>query len=73
LSDQPARFAAYCNEESRCSVHAVPDAESFVDAAVLFAERWAGDGEVSITVMDRETGERRCFHIDLTAAEVGSC
>ncbi len=67
-------FLAHCTGDACAHVHALPDAESFLDAAVLFAERWSsGEGEVSVTVTDRETGEQQCFRIDLEAGEVAPC
>lgn len=68
------RFTAYANDDSRSRAHAVPEATGFLDAAVLFAERWhAAEGEVSVTVVDCETGERQCFRIDLDAGEANPC
>lgn len=76
MSDASAshRFSAYSNLESRSHAHSVPDATDFMDAAVLFAERWAStDGEVSVTVVDCDTGEQQCFHIDLGSGEAAPC
>lgn len=67
-------FSAHCTDEARAHAHAVPEATSFLEAAVIFAERWSsGDGEVSVTVTDCETGERQCFRIDLDAGEIAPC
>lgn len=68
------RFLAYANDESRGKVHPVPGAEGFLDAAVIFAESLACDnGELAVTVVDRETGEQHCFRIDLDSGEAGAC
>ena len=68
------RFLAYADDESRAKAHPVPEAEGFLDAAVIFAESWASaHGEISVTVVDCETGERRCFRIDLESGEAGPC
>lgn len=67
-------YSAHCTNEARVHAHAVPEATSFLDAAVIFAERWSsGDGEVSVTVTECETGESQCFRIDLDAGEAAPC
>jgi hypothetical protein len=68
------RFSAYANDESRSQAHLLPDATGFLDAAVMFAERWTSThGEVSVTVVACDTGEQQCFRIDLDAGEVAPC
>jgi len=68
------RFSAYSTDETRCRAHAVADAADFVEAAIAFAERWgSGEGEVSVTVVDCDTGEQQCFQIDLATGETGPC
>ena len=72
--NESRRFLAYCNEEARCSAHPIEHADGFLDAAVQFTERWAsGDGEVSVTVVDCETGEQHCFRVDLDTGHAGAC
>ena len=71
---EPRHFSAYCTDESRGRAHAVPEATDFLDAAITFAERWSSDhGEVSVTVVDCDTGEQQCFRIDLDAGEAAPC
>jgi hypothetical protein len=68
------RFSAHCTDEARVHAHAVPEAASFLDAAVMFAERWtSGEDEVSVTVVDCETGEQQCFRIDLDSGDAKPC
>jgi len=68
------RFSAYATDETRCRAHTVSEAADFVGAAIAFAERWgAVDGEVSVTVVDCDTGEQQCFHIDLATGETAPC
>lgn len=71
------RFEAYATQDARHMTHPVPDAANFLEAAVLFAERWthasSGEAEVSVTVVDRDTGERHCFRIDLDSEEARPC
>lgn len=68
------RFLAYASDESRAQAHPVAGAEGFLDAAVTFAEHWACEhGDVSVTVVDSESGEQHCFRIDLDSGEAGAC
>jgi hypothetical protein len=73
--DAPTRrFSVYATDEARHNGLAVSGVAEFLEAAILFAERWSsGDGDVSVTVIDCETGERQCFRIDLDSGEVRSC
>lgn len=71
------RFCAYAVSEGPSRVHDAPEAEDFAEAALLFTEVWHPapdeDGEVSIIVIDRETGEQQCFTVDLGAGEAAPC
>jgi hypothetical protein len=70
------RFYAHPREDARSHAHLIPGAESLQDAALRFAEHWSGaapDGEVRVIAFDGETGEARCFCIDLGAGEVEPC
>lgn len=68
------RYAAYDNADARHHAHTIPEADGFLDAAVTFVERWASDAdEVSVTVVDCETGEQQCFRIDLADGEAAPC
>ena len=57
--------------------HVVPEARSFAEAAVLFAEGWhpatEADGAVSVTVTDCDSGEQHCFTVHLDSGDVESC
>ena len=69
-------FVARATYDARVHGHPVPDAETPIEAAILFAERWmpdAVDGEVQVTVTDRETGREQCFRIDLSEGDIGPC
>ena len=70
------RFYAHPRDDARSHAHLVPGAESLQDAAIRFAEHWSGaalDGEVRIVAFDGDTGEERCFCIDLGAGESEPC
>ena len=68
------RFSAYAADDGRA--HAVPEAGSFAEAALLFSEVWrpaeAAD-ELRVVVVDRETGERQCYCVDLGAGAAAPC
>ena len=71
-------MTAYC-------VHAAPDAVArphrveaagFLDAALLFAERWLhpeGEDAVTLYVQDEASGEERCLRLDLGTGETAPC
>lgn len=62
------RFAVYPSDSGRCAAQPMVEAADFFHAALLYAERAAcGDGSLSVTVVDLETGENRCFLLDLGA------
>ena len=70
------RFYVHARDEARSHAHFVAGAESLQDAALRFAEHWgapAPDGEVRLIAFDGDTGEERCFCIDLDAGEAGPC
>lgn len=71
------RYVAHAVEDHAHEAHLVPGATSFVEAALLFTERWhpasEEDGAVSVTVTDCESGERHCFTIDLDSGGVEPC
>ena len=68
------RFYAHPRDDARSHAHRIPGAESLQDAALRFAEHWSGaEGEVRILAFDGDTGESRCFHIDLGQGEVEPC
>jgi hypothetical protein len=50
---------------------------SFEAAGVAFAEEWAPHpdtgGEVAVIVRDEESGEERCYRIDLGAGDAAPC
>lgn len=50
-------------------------AASIEDAALRFLEDWGVDdeGEAQVMVEDCETGERRCFRVDLASGEQRPC
>ena len=70
----PHRFYVHARDEARSHAHFVAGAESLQDAALRFAEHWSGatfEGEVRLIAFDGDTGEERCFCIDLDAGEAG--
>ncbi len=71
-----ARFLVRATAEPRAHAHPAPDAETALDAALLFTERWlpeADAGEVSVTVIDCETGGEQCFRINLADHASAPC
>lgn len=69
------RFVAHAPQGH---AHLIADAGSFVEAAVLYAERWhpttaQGEPLVAVTVIDASNGEQHCFAIDLDTGEAGPC
>jgi hypothetical protein len=71
-----APFIARASDAPRAHAHPVPDAETPLEAALLFVERWAaldGAEEVAVTVIDCETGREQCFRIDLGSHTAGPC
>jgi hypothetical protein len=72
---QPAhRFYVHACEEGRSHAHLIPDAVSLQDAALGFAEHWASrHGAVKVIAFDGDTGEERCFTIDVSGGEISPC
>ncbi len=74
MNPRPHRYAAHARD---AGVHArqwVADADSFIDAAIRFAETAdADDGEISIVVTECDTGKDRCFVVNLGTGEVQAC
>jgi hypothetical protein len=76
-SPASGRFYAYATNEGPCSGHKVQDADTFTEAAIGFLECWGpGDEaaeEVSVTVIDCETGEEQCFRIAVATGAMRAC
>ncbi|MBJ7409391.1 MAG: hypothetical protein JHD15_03375 [Phenylobacterium sp.] len=75
---EPGRFYAYATDEGPCAGHKVPGAESFTDAAIGFLECWgpsedASGDEVSVTVIDCETGEQVCYKVAIDMGAMRPC
>jgi hypothetical protein len=52
----------------------VAEADSFIDAAVRFAETAdVGEEEVSIVVTECDSGKDRCFLVNLGTGDVQAC
>ena len=71
-----AQGAEVAREDDRGRAHLVPGARSLQDAALRFVEHWHGepqDGAVRVVARDGDTGEERCFCIQLDDGEVGPC
>jgi hypothetical protein len=71
-----APFVVRATDDPRAHAHPVPEADSALEAALLFAERWLAHAEaeeVSVTVVECETGREQCFRIDLGAHTAGPC
>jgi hypothetical protein len=68
------RFYAHVRDEGRSHAHLIPGARSLQDAALSFAEHRASDhGELRVIAFDGDTGEERCFCIDLHAGDIEPC
>jgi hypothetical protein len=71
-----APFTARATADARSHAHPVPDASSALEAALLFVERWLpdlADGEVSVTVVDGETGHQQCFRVNIDDGSTATC
>ncbi|HEY9219070.1 MAG TPA: DUF5961 family protein [Phenylobacterium sp.] len=70
------RFCAYAVNDGRSHGHSV-EAQSFAEAAMAFAEVWHPEpddaGEVTVIVLDQESGEQQCYVVDLAHGEVEPC
>jgi hypothetical protein len=72
--NQRHRYSAHARDEGVHSRAWVAEADSFLDAAVRFAETaHVPDGELSIVVTDCDSGKERCFVIDLASGQVEAC
>jgi hypothetical protein len=72
----PAAFIAFPTDQGRAHAHPAPDAETPLEAALLYVERWLPDtveGTVSVTVLECETGRQDCFRIDLDDGSAAAC
>jgi hypothetical protein len=68
-----APFLARASDVGRAFAQPVFDAASPLEAAILFAERWEGTGELAITVTDAQTGHEQCFRIDFDEHTAEPC
>jgi len=70
--DRPTRhFSAHCSNAGTHRSDFVTEASSFEEAAMAFAERWAGpESECRVIVIDLESGERRGLRLHLGGAGV---
>lgn len=71
-----AAFIAYSTEQGCAHAHPAPEADSALEAALEYVERWLPDtahGEVTVTVVERETGRQQCFRIDLDDGSAAVC
>ena len=65
-------FCVHADANHAAAAHRV-QADDFLDAALLFAERWLhpqGEDAVTLYVQDEASGEERCLRLDLAAGEV---
>jgi hypothetical protein len=68
------RFSAHLGNEGPHARQWVAEADSFIEAAVQFAETvHVDESEVSIVVTECETGKDRCFLLNLGTGDVRSC
>ena len=68
------RYSAHLREEGTHGRQWVAEADSFIDAAIRFAEtRDVADGDVSVVVTDCESGKDRCFLVNLGNGDVKAC
>lgn len=68
------RYSAHLRDEGVHGRQWVADADSFIDAAVRFAETvHVDDGDVSVVVTDCESGKDRCFLVNMDSGDVKAC
>jgi hypothetical protein len=66
-------YAAHIRDRGAHTRLTITGAGSFIEAALLFAERADIEGDyASIEVLDCETGLARCFFIDLGNGDIRS-
>jgi len=70
---EPRAFSVHSADEAPGRAHIV-EGVSFEDAALQFLTEWrVDDDEASLMVEDHESGERRCFRIDLGTGRPAPC
>jgi hypothetical protein len=71
------RFSAYAASDGARHCHAAPDARSFEEAALEFVDQWHpaadADGEVTVIVLDHQSGREQCFTVDVGAGAAEPC
>jgi hypothetical protein len=74
--EQPRTFAVRPTHDGGHQVHSIAGL-TFQEAALTFVEHWSppvdADHEVSVMVVDRESGEQQCFRFNLETGEAGPC
>jgi len=75
MDDPAPRFVAHAKSDPRQNRHFVPEAVSFEDAALRFAEHWAvaEEGEIAVIVTECGSGRQQCFAIDLGSGDAEPC
>lgn len=73
-SSKRHRYSAHLKDEGGHGRQWVAEADSFIDAAVRFAEtRDVVDGDLSVVITDTESGKNRCFVVNLGSGDVKAC
>lgn len=75
-ADETRSFAVRPNPDGGHQVHSI-EGLTAEEAALTFVEHWfpptdAGD-EVAVVVVDKESGRRECFRIDLGSGAAAPC
>ena len=68
-------YCVHAREDEVARPHRV-EADGFVDAALVYAERWLGPAphaRVTLLVEDEATGQERCLTLDLDSGEATPC
>ena len=64
--EAPVRFSAYASQAGLTQLHLLPQARTFADAALDFAELWHGEEPLmTVIVVDERTGREQSFTLDL--------
>ena len=70
------RFSVHAANEGHRHSHDV-EGRSFEEAAIAFVEIWHppvdAEGDVSVIVLDTESGAQQCFRIDMESGDAGPC
>ena len=70
------RYCAYAADDGRAHGHTV-DAEGFAQAAMSFVEVWHpepdAEGEVTVIVVEQDSGEQQCFVVDVSVGQLEPC